>query len=131
MPDLIAGMKHISVNEASQYGGWLLFVYALMQFVSAPILGALIDQYGHRPVLCFRKLDDVCIFRAVLFAWNYKLPLQAMYNSMHRELQGIFTSLMSLTSIVGPLLMTYIFYFFTKKSAPIHFPEASFFVGLY
>src|SRR2546421_7114633 len=53
MPDLIAGLKHISVNEASKYGGWLLFVYALMQFVCAPILGSLSDQYGRRPVLLF------------------------------------------------------------------------------
>ena len=34
-PRLIAGMKHIPVNLASRDGGWLLFVYALMQFVCA------------------------------------------------------------------------------------------------
>ena len=56
MPDLIAGMKHISVNEASKYGGWLLFVYALMQFVCAPILGSLSDQYGAGRYCCFRYL---------------------------------------------------------------------------
>ena len=33
MPDLIAGMKHIPVNFASAYGGWLLFAYAVMQFL--------------------------------------------------------------------------------------------------
>ncbi len=45
------------------------------------------------------------------------------------ELQGILTGLMSLTSIVGPLLMTHLFYYFTKKSAPVHFPGAPFVSG--
>lgn len=53
MQDLISGMKHISVNEASTYGGWLLSVYALIQFICAPILGNLSDKYGRRPVLLF------------------------------------------------------------------------------
>jgi DHA1 family tetracycline resistance protein-like MFS transporter len=51
MPRLIAGLKHIAVNEASREGGLLLFVYALMQFIFAPILGNLSDKYGRRPVL--------------------------------------------------------------------------------
>ena len=45
------------------------------------------------------------------------------------ELQGILTSLMSVTSIIGPLLMTNLFYYFTKPSAPVHFSGAPFFVG--
>ena len=56
MPDLLAGMKHVPANEASKYGSWLLFVYALMQFICAPILGSLSDQYGRRPVLLFSLL---------------------------------------------------------------------------
>lgn len=45
------------------------------------------------------------------------------------ELQGGLTSLMSVTSIVGPLMMTNLFSFFTSKNAPIHFPGAAFFAG--
>jgi DHA1 family tetracycline resistance protein-like MFS transporter len=51
MPKLIAGMKNIPINEASKYGAWLLSVYALVQFIAAPILGNLSDKYGRRPVL--------------------------------------------------------------------------------
>jgi DHA1 family tetracycline resistance protein-like MFS transporter len=72
MPDLIAGMKHISVNEASQYGGWLLFVYALMQFVCAPILGALSDQYGRRPVLLFSLFGFGIDYLFLAFAPTYE-----------------------------------------------------------
>src|SRR5215471_8941042 len=53
MPDLIGGLKHINANQASRYGGYLLSVYAFMQFLCAPILGNLSDKYGRRPVLLF------------------------------------------------------------------------------
>jgi DHA1 family tetracycline resistance protein-like MFS transporter len=45
------------------------------------------------------------------------------------ELQGGLTSLMSVTSIVGPPLMTTLFAWFTSKSAPVHFPGAPFLMG--
>ncbi|MGE0567949.1 MAG: TCR/Tet family MFS transporter [Bacteroidia bacterium] len=45
------------------------------------------------------------------------------------ELQGALTSLMSVTSIVGPLLMTFLFSYFTAKDAPIYFPGAPFLAG--
>ena len=54
MPKLIQqllGSNDISV--ASEYGGWLTFAYAFMQFICAPILGNLSDKYGRRPVLLF------------------------------------------------------------------------------
>jgi DHA1 family tetracycline resistance protein-like MFS transporter len=45
------------------------------------------------------------------------------------ELQGALTSLMSLTSIIGPLLMTNLFSYFTQESAPVYFPGAPFLMG--
>jgi DHA1 family tetracycline resistance protein-like MFS transporter len=45
------------------------------------------------------------------------------------ELQGALTSLMSMTAIVGPLLMTGLFSYFTADSAPIYFPGAPFIMG--
>jgi DHA1 family tetracycline resistance protein-like MFS transporter len=45
------------------------------------------------------------------------------------ELQGALTSLMSLTSIIGPLIMNYLFSFFTTDSAPIYFPGAPYLAG--
>src|SRR5688572_14014093 len=42
------------------------------------------------------------------------------------ELQGALTSLMSLTTIIGPLIMNNLFYFFTKPGAPFQFPGISF-----
>ncbi len=54
MPKLIEElMGSSSISLASRYGGWLTFTYAIMQFLFAPVLGSLSDQYGRRPVLLF------------------------------------------------------------------------------
>ncbi len=45
------------------------------------------------------------------------------------ELQGALTSLMSLTTIIGPLLMNNLFTFFTSTKAPFQFPGVSFLLG--
>jgi len=45
------------------------------------------------------------------------------------ELQGSLTSLISATGVVGPLLMTHLFAFFTRPTAPVHFPGAPFLLG--
>ena len=50
-------------------------------------------------------------------------------NNEQGELQGGLTSLISLTAIFGPLLMTYLFSYFTAEDAPLIFPGAPFFMG--
>jgi DHA1 family tetracycline resistance protein-like MFS transporter len=39
------------LSAASKYGGLLMFSYAIMQFLFAPLMGMLSDKYGRRPVL--------------------------------------------------------------------------------
>ncbi|ASZ12626.1 TCR/Tet family MFS transporter [Chitinophaga pendula] len=45
------------------------------------------------------------------------------------ELQGALTSLMSFTTIIGPLIMNGTFAYFTSARAPIHFPGIHFLIG--
>ncbi len=45
------------------------------------------------------------------------------------ELQGALTSLMSVTTIIGPPVMTNLFAYFTQKGAPVYFPGAPFLLG--
>lgn len=75
MPRLIATMKHIPINEASKDGGWLLMVYAFMQFVFAPVLGNLSDRFGRRPVLLFSLfgfgVDYLFLALAPTYAWLF------------------------------------------------------------
>lgn len=51
LPALIAQLGDTSISDAAGYGGLLMFVFALMQFIFAPILGGLSDRFGRRPVL--------------------------------------------------------------------------------
>lgn len=45
------------------------------------------------------------------------------------ELQGAINSAISITYILGPLMMNNLFYYFTNKNAPIIFPGAPFLLG--
>ncbi|MEO7394471.1 MAG: TCR/Tet family MFS transporter [Chitinophagaceae bacterium] len=47
------------------------------------------------------------------------------------ELQGALTSLMSLTTIIGPLMMNNLFTYFTSDKAPFHFPGVSFLLAAF
>ena len=55
-PDLVGGksaqeLKAIIDSTAGWYIGWIGASYAAMQFLFAPILGALSDRYGRRPII--------------------------------------------------------------------------------
>ena len=45
------------------------------------------------------------------------------------ELQGSLTSLMSLTTIFGPLIMTHLFAYYTRPNGNLYFPGAPFLLG--
>lgn len=49
-----------------------------------------------------------------------------MEDNRQGEVQGIITSLLSLSNIISPLLFSNLFYYFTSENAPLHFPGVSF-----
>ena len=51
MPTLLENLTGEGVARAAEIGGWLIFAYAVMQFLFAPVIGGLSDRYGRRPVL--------------------------------------------------------------------------------
>lgn len=75
MADLIAELKHIPVNEASTYGALLLSVFAIMQFLFAPVIGNLSDRYGRRPILLAALLgfgiDYIILALAPTYEWLF------------------------------------------------------------
>ena len=56
MPQLLIVVTGEPISQAAVYGGWLMFLYALMQFFFAPVMGNLSDRFGRRPVLLFSLL---------------------------------------------------------------------------
>ena len=51
IPELLMDVSNTTLDTSAVYGGGLMFVYAIMQFFFAPVLGNLSDAYGRRPVL--------------------------------------------------------------------------------
>ncbi len=51
MPSLLEELTGLAPNEAVVLGGLLTAVYALTQFIFAPIVGGLSDRFGRKPVL--------------------------------------------------------------------------------
>ena len=73
MPKLISELKQVDISTASTYGSLLMFSYAFVQFLCAPILGNLSDKYGRRPVLLFSLfgfgVDYLFLAMAPSFGW--------------------------------------------------------------
>lgn len=75
VPSLILSLTGQGLGEASATGGWLLFVYAIMQFLCAPIIGGLSDRFGRRPILLVTLaalgLDYAMMAFAPTLAWLF------------------------------------------------------------
>ena len=72
LPELIEELTGGSVAEAAVIGGYLVFVYAFMQFVFSPVLGNLSDRFGRRPVLLASLLGltfDYLMMGFAPFVW--------------------------------------------------------------
>ena len=74
-PRLIEQLIDGDISQASQWSGLLLFSYAFMQFICAPIIGNLSDKYGRRPVLLLSLLgfgiDYIFLWLAPTIWWLF------------------------------------------------------------
>ncbi|WP_037500975.1 TCR/Tet family MFS transporter [Sphingomonas jaspsi] len=84
LPRLIMEVGHIDLPRATQIGGWLALLYAVVQFVAGPTVGNLSDRFGRRPVL-LGALAGYAIDYALLTIAN-SLPLFFL----GRALAGLF-----------------------------------------
>ena len=72
LPKLVESLAGGGVDRASFLYGWLVGLYALMQFLFAPILGNLSDRFGRRPVILFSLFGSGLDY--LLLAWAPTLP---------------------------------------------------------
>ena len=75
VPNLPDIMKRFVTSEAdiSHYYGLFISSYALMQFLAAPLLGALADLFGRRPVLFVSLFLAAIDYLIMAFAPNMKI----------------------------------------------------------
>lgn len=73
MPKLLVELKHIPLNETSKWGGYLVAVFAAMQFLFAPLMGNLSDRFGRRPVILLSLLGFCIDYIILALAHNYAL----------------------------------------------------------
>src|SRR5215207_11071803 len=75
LPKLIEQLTGDNISQASQWGGWLTFAYAVVQFICSPVIGNLSDKYGRRPVLLFSLLgfgiDYIILALAPSYGWLF------------------------------------------------------------
>jgi len=75
IPKLIEELIQGDLSEAAKYGGWLTFAYAITQFVFAPLIGSLSDQFGRRPIILISlfgfALDYLLLSFAPTITWLF------------------------------------------------------------
>ncbi len=75
LPKLIVEFEHGDVAQAAQVSGVFGFAWALMQFLASPVLGALSDRFGRRPVVLLSNfglgVDYVLMALAPSLSWLF------------------------------------------------------------
>jgi DHA1 family tetracycline resistance protein-like MFS transporter len=104
-------------NEKSIYIGLLLYSLGLVLFA-----------FATKSWMMFVFLIPYCLGGIAGPALQSTMASHVARNQQG-ALQGALTSLMSLTTIIGPLIMNNLFKYFTTSKAPFYFPGASFFLG--
>src|SRR5689334_4555546 len=67
--------------------GWLVASYSICQFMAAPLLGALSDRFGRRPVLLYSQVGSLAGF--VLLGTALFLPHPLFWIFVSRVIDGV------------------------------------------
>jgi MFS transporter, DHA1 family, tetracycline resistance protein len=136
-------------NEA-QVGYSLSFIGLLVALVQGGLIGIVVKKFGQKKVILtgfilwsigmflFAFANQSWMLYAILIP--YALggvagpTLQGLLSNQVSEreqgnLQGALTSMISLTTIIGPAIATTLFYTFTQDSMRIYFPGAPYFAS--
>ena len=142
-------MEMYDWNEA-EVGYSLSFVGLLVAIVQGGLVGIAVKKFGNRKVVIFGFIFwtiGMLLFAVAFKSWMiyaYLIPyalggvagptLQGILSnqvSAHEQgnLQGALTSVISLTTIIGPALAAFLFYRFTGDNAITYFPGAPYVAG--
>ena len=142
-------MENYSWNEA-EVGYSLSFIGVLIAVVQGGLTGRVVSRFGQHKTIIFGFI--LWTFGMLLFAFAstslmiylFMIPyclggvasptLQGLISNQVSEkeqgnLQGALTSMVSITTIIGPAIATFLFYRFTGDNAIIYLPGAPFVSG--
>lgn len=91
-------------------------------------IGLILFAFANQGWMMFAFLVPYCLGGIAGPALQGIISTQVPANEQG-ELQGALTSLIGLTSVIGPVLMSDIFSYFTRSNAPVYFPGAAFLTG--
>ena len=104
-------------NEKSIYVGLLLYTLGLVLFA-----------FASQTWMMFAFLVPYCL--GGICGPSLQAVISGHVQPNHQgELQGSLTSLMSITTVIGPLIMNGSFTYFTSGKAPFYFPGIHFIIG--
>lgn len=101
---------------------------SILYGIIAYTLGMILFAFANKPWMMFAILAIYTLGGIAGPALQSVITAKVPANEQG-DLQGALTSVVSLTSIIGPPLMTNVFYYFTHDQAPFKFPGAPFFLG--
>jgi DHA1 family tetracycline resistance protein-like MFS transporter len=85
LPRLLVEFRGGDLTQGSHAYGWIVGIYALMQFVGSPVLGALSDRYGRRRIILIATagsaLDYVIMACAPSLAWLFAARIIAGFTA--------------------------------------------------
>ena len=119
---LVAGVQGGLIRVVNPWLGNKKSVYAGLLFYT---LGLVLFSLASQGWMMFVFLIPYCLGGIAVPALQSIISTTVPKNEQG-ELQGALTSLVSLTSIMGPPLMTGLFAYFTGPKAPFHFSGAAF-----
>ena len=136
--------------DETQVGISLAVVGVMVAITQGALLGPITKKFGERKVILWGFVlwsIGMCLFAVAFNQWllyAFLLPyvlggvagptLQSLLSNQVDDtrqgiLQGALTSLISITAMIGPPLMTGSFFMFTNENAPFHFAGAPFVLG--
>lgn len=128
----------------------LVVVGLLVSVVQAVLTGFMVKKYGNRKVIIIGFTCWTIGMFSFAFAGNQfylyaavipyilggiagptvqGLVSNKVSDKEQGNLQGVLTSLVSLTAIIGPLIYTSLFSFYTADETPVYFPGAPYLAG--